>query len=105
MKMLTLSKRDSFVWVVAGLLATALMQDADACTACMGDSTGPIGEAANGAIFVMLGVLALVLGQCGRRHTELVRTQGLAHRVGLTISPHDGNAIEPQGQRHGSLSG
>ena len=82
MKMLTLSKRDSFVWVVAGLLATALMQDADACTACMGDSTGPIGEAANGAIFVMLGVLALVLGLISLAGYSLVK------RANLPSPPH-----------------
>ena len=82
MKMLTLSKRDSFVWVVAGLLATALMQDADAYTACMGDSTGPIGEAANGAIFVMLGVLALVLGLISLAGYSLVK------RANLPIPPH-----------------
>jgi hypothetical protein len=39
----------------------ALAQVANACTVCMGgDST--VGEAANGAIFVMLGVLCAVLG-------------------------------------------
>ena len=67
MKMLTLSKRDSFVWVVAGLLATALMQDADA---------------ANGAIFVMLGVLALVLGLISLAGYSLVK------RANLPIPPH-----------------
>jgi flagellar biogenesis protein FliO len=34
---------------------------ANACTVCMG-ANGTLGEAANGAIFVMLGVLASVLG-------------------------------------------
>jgi hypothetical protein len=82
MKMLTLPKRDSFVWVVAGVLATALIQDASACTACMGDSTGPIGEAANGAIFVMLGVLALVLGLISLAGYSLVK------RANLPMPPH-----------------
>ena len=67
MKMLTLSKRDSLVWAVGGLLVSAFIQNAAACTACMGDSTGPIGEAANGAIFVMLGVLATVLGLISKK--------------------------------------
>lgn len=30
------------------------------CTVCMGAKTGPLAEASNGAIFFMLGVLALV---------------------------------------------
>lgn len=38
-----------------------LLQSADACTVCMGGD-GTLGEAANGAIFVMLGVLSAVLG-------------------------------------------
>jgi flagellar biogenesis protein FliO len=42
------------VWV-------SLVQASEACTVCMGGD-GTIGEAANGAIFVMLGVLAAVLG-------------------------------------------
>jgi len=37
------------------------VQSASACTVCMGGD-GSVGEAANGAIFVMLGVLATVLG-------------------------------------------
>ena len=36
-------------------------RSAAACTVCMGGD-GTVGEAANGAIFVMLGVLATVLG-------------------------------------------
>jgi uncharacterized protein (DUF983 family) len=37
------------------------VHSASACTVCMGGD-GTVGEAANGAIFVMLGVLATVLG-------------------------------------------
>ncbi|NBV33061.1 MAG: hypothetical protein EBR81_04505 [Proteobacteria bacterium] len=48
-----------------GILSAAFLQCLDqvtaACTVCMG-ANGPLGEAANGAIFVMLGVLFLVLG-------------------------------------------
>jgi hypothetical protein len=40
---------------------TPFVQSAQACTVCMGGD-GTIGEAANGAIFVMLGVLGAVLG-------------------------------------------
>jgi hypothetical protein len=35
---------------------------AEACSVCMGANGSAIGEAANGAIFVMLGVLGSVLG-------------------------------------------
>ena len=45
---------------VLGLFAAAVT-NAQACTVCMGGN-GALGEAANGAIFVMLGVLFLVLG-------------------------------------------
>jgi hypothetical protein len=50
------------IQVLAALaLWVAFIQASDACTVCMGgDAT--IGEAANGAIFVMLGVLSAVLG-------------------------------------------
>ena len=33
-----------------------------ACTVCMGAKTGPLAEATNAAIFLLLGVLATVLG-------------------------------------------
>jgi hypothetical protein len=56
--------------------------NADACTACMGSSTGPIGEAANGAIFVMLGVLFLVLSLISLAGYSLVR------RSRLPMPPH-----------------
>ena len=47
------------------LLAVLLLLDgvsAQACSVCMGANGSALGEAANGAIFVMLGVLAFVLG-------------------------------------------
>jgi flagellar biogenesis protein FliO len=44
------------VCVFLGILPST----ADACTVCMG-ANGTMGEAANGAIFVMLGVLGSVL--------------------------------------------
>lgn len=78
----TFSKVVSPTWVIAGLLVAALIQNAPACTACMGDSTGPIGEAANGAIFVMLGVLALVLGLISLAGYSLVK------RANLPVPPH-----------------
>lgn len=43
------------------LLWIGFAHSAGACTVCMGGD-GTVGEAANGAIFVMLGVLAAVLG-------------------------------------------
>ena len=46
---------------VALALWAGMVQSASACTVCMGGD-GTVGEAANGAIFVMLGVLATVLG-------------------------------------------
>ena len=52
------------------------------CTACMGASNSPLGEAANGAIFVMLGVLGLVLGLISLVGYSLVR------RARLPIPPH-----------------
>jgi len=48
-----------FSWLL--LLVIFAPVSARACTVCMG-SNGTIGEAANGAIFVMLGVLGSVLG-------------------------------------------
>lgn len=45
------------VALVSGVLTTS----SQACTVCMGGN-GTLGDAANGAIFVMLGVLASVLG-------------------------------------------
>ena len=43
------------------VLWAAVAQSAQACTVCMGGNA-TVGEAANGAIFVMLGVLVVVLG-------------------------------------------
>jgi hypothetical protein len=47
--------------ILSAVFLQCLDQVAAACTVCMG-ANGPLGEAANGAIFVMLGVLFLVLG-------------------------------------------
>ncbi len=54
MKKITQTCAVAAIWV-------GLAQAANACTVCMGGD-GTVGEAANGAIFVMLGVLATVLG-------------------------------------------
>ena len=43
----------------------ALASSAEACTACMGDANSNFGEAANGAIFLMLGLLAVVFSLLG----------------------------------------
>jgi hypothetical protein len=53
-----------------GLLAPG---DASACAVCMGDANSNLGAAANGAIFVMLGLLALVLGSLGWFMVSLAR--------------------------------
>ncbi len=82
MKTQTLSQRGLLNWASVGALAASLSQQASACTACMGDSTGPIGEAANGAIFVMLGVLAVVLGLITLAGYSLVK------RANLPMPPH-----------------
>ena len=50
----------------------AAVPNAQACTVCMG-ANGALGEAANGAIFVMLGVLFTVLGLISMVGFSLVR--------------------------------
>ena len=82
MKTQNFSQRVLLIWAVAGLFTSSLAQEASACTACMGASTGPIGEAANGAIFVMLGVLAVVLGLISLVGYSLVK------RANLPMPPH-----------------
>lgn len=59
------------VALIFGFLGAAV-SDAHACTVCMG-ANGALGEAANGAIFVMLGVLFLVLGLISVVGYSLVR--------------------------------
>lgn len=62
----------------AALLASVVLaSSAEACTACMGDSNSNFAEAANGAIFLMLGVLAGVFGLLGAFGFYLYR-RGLA---------------------------
>ena len=81
MKTQTLPQRVLLGWATSGLFFASLAQEASACTACMGASTGPIGEAANGAI-VMLGVLAVVLGLISLVGYSLVK------RANLPMPPH-----------------
>jgi hypothetical protein len=82
MKTRILSQRVFLVWATTILFVASLSHEASACTACMGASTGPIGEAANGAIFVMLGVLAVVLGLISLVGYSLVK------RANLPMPPH-----------------
>ena len=63
--------------LVLGVLPNA----ANACTVCMGAS-GTIGEAANGAIFVMLGVLGSVLSLIVMAGYSVVR------RGRMPLPPH-----------------
>jgi len=65
-----LTSRDLAVSIV-GVLGSAV-PNAQACTVCMG-ANGALGEAANGAIFVMLGVLFMVLGLISMVGYSLVR--------------------------------
>lgn len=59
--------------VVLCVLLIGPRQELLSCTSCMGGSSGPIGEAANGAIFLMLGVLGVVLGLIVAAGYSLVR--------------------------------
>jgi hypothetical protein len=57
--------RRTFSTAASGALALALMHlpvSVNACTACMGDPNSKTAGAINAAIFLMLGVLALMLG-------------------------------------------
>ena len=58
-------------------ISFALASSAGACTACMGDGSSNVGEAANGAIFLMLGLLGIVFGLLGAFAIYLYR-RGLA---------------------------
>lgn len=75
-------------------LSFALAGPADACTACMGDSNSNLADAANGAIFLMLGVLAAVFGLLGAFGFYLYR-RGLA-----PLPPHVefSDGLNPQGE-------
>jgi len=66
-----------FLSLVLGVLPNA----ANACTVCMG-ANGTIGEAANGAIFVMLGVLGSVLSLIVMAGYSVVR------RGRMPLPPH-----------------
>lgn len=63
------------------LISALAANHSDACTVCMGGN-GTLGEAANGAIFVMLGVLAGVLGLIVLAGYSVVR------RGNLPVPPH-----------------
>jgi hypothetical protein len=79
------SQRFDRVFVFGCVLAAMVhwgAPQAFGCTACMGASNTALGEAANGAIFVMLGVLALVLGLISLAGYSLVR------RSRLPMPPH-----------------
>lgn len=64
-------------WFLAGVAATAFLSAmancAHACSVCMGRQTGPLAEAANGAIFVMLGCLGCVIGAIAAAGFSLYR--------------------------------
>jgi hypothetical protein len=56
-----MSKRFTLL-VLAALIFVGIGGGASACTVCMGDETSNIAKGANGAIFLMLGVLFATLG-------------------------------------------
>lgn len=58
--------------VVALALSLTTIQ-VQACTVCMGAKSGPLAEATNGAIFLMLGLLATVLTMISLVGYTLVR--------------------------------
>jgi hypothetical protein len=53
-----------------------------ACSVCMGAKTGPLADASNGAIFLMLGVLAVVLSLISLAGFTIVR------RGKVPVAPH-----------------
>ena len=64
-----------FVWFVVGFGS----RSAFACSVCMGANGGPLAEAYNGAIFLMLGVLLGVFSAIGYfmfRMVSRARTEG-----------------------------
>ena len=65
----------------AALLWASFPELSRACTVCMG-ANGTLGEAANGAIFVMLGVLGTVLGLIVLAGYSVVK------RGSLPLPPH-----------------
>ena len=70
------------MWIACTVAWVVSARPANACTACMGASSGALGDAANGAIFVMLGVLGCVLGLICLAGYSLVR------RANLPVDPH-----------------
>lgn len=75
-----MNKPPRFSLIVA-LVFGVLTNSSQACTVCMGGN-GTLGEAANGAIFVMLGVLGAVLGLIVLAGYSVVR------RGRLPLPPH-----------------
>lgn len=49
-------------FLVFAFLLSMLDTGARACSVCMGAKSGPLADATNGAIFLLLGVLFVVLG-------------------------------------------
>ncbi|MEI6712352.1 MAG: hypothetical protein WCO60_01270 [Verrucomicrobiota bacterium] len=64
-----------------------------ACTVCMGGKSGPLADATNGAIFLMLGLLATVLALISLVGYTLVRRgkQAVAGHVQLIESVSESN--------------
>lgn len=64
-----------------------------ACAVCMGGKSGPLADATNGVIFLMLGLLATVLGLISLVGYTLVRRgkQAIAGHVQLIESVSESN--------------
>jgi hypothetical protein len=69
--------------VLTGVIAFhSLPSAASACTACMGDPNSKSAGAINGALFLMLGVIGLMLGSVGAFAYCLIR------RANAPTPPH-----------------
>ena len=77
------------------LIAVTVPQVATACSACMGDPNSNIAKGANGAIFLLLGLLVCIFGMLGAfafhlyRHSRLP-TPPHAELSGVDAQPSTG---------------
>ena len=77
------------------LLAMTVPQIATACSACMGDPNSNIAKGANGAIFLLLGLLVCIFGMFGAFAFHLYRQSRLptpphAELSGVDAQPSTG---------------
>lgn len=72
----------NFLLLLAGAAALSLPTTASACSVCMGDPSSKMAGAMNGAIFLLIGFITLVLGSIG------VFMFVLARRANAPVPPH-----------------